>query len=231
MENISIKDIDKESKYIPYIIIPYREQVEQKRSQQLDLFCKHMKRWHPEWFLLIIEQGDTKKFNRGALLNIGTKYAQKLGAQYVIYHDVDLIPLAPIVPYYTMFPEKPIHIGGIYKEKYSGSGFLGQVLSISLKDIKKSNGFPNMCWGWGGEDDALRNRFKKNKITFLRPTEEKGYKVLEHIDTRKIPDMKNMRKWEDVREDTGKHGFGDVKWKLVSEEKDHNIIKYTVEIK
>jgi hypothetical protein len=39
-----------------------------------------------------------------------------------------------------------------------------------------------------------------------------------------------MRKWEDVSEDTGKHGVNDVKWKLVSEDKDQNIFKYTVEI-
>jgi hypothetical protein len=58
-----------------------------------------------------------------------------------------------------------------------------------------------------------------------------GYKVLEHEDTRKIPDAKNMQKWENVREDTGKHGVNDVKWKLVSEDKDQNIFKYTVEIK
>ena len=216
---------------IPVILVPFREQLLQKRGEQLKKFTSHMKRWHPDWPILIIEQYGDQKFNRGALLNIGTRYAQKIGAKYVVYHDVDLIPLSPIIPFYTAFPEKPIHIGGIYKEKYNGSGFLGQVLSISLKDIKKSNGFPNMFWGWGGEDDALRNRFKKNKIIFLRPTEEKGYKILEHIDTRKIPDMKNMRKWEDVREDTGKHGFSDIKWKLLDEQKDKNIFLYKVEIK
>lgn len=215
---------------IPVILVPFREQLVQKRGEQLKKFSAHMKRWHPDWPVLIIEQHGDQKFNRGALLNIGTRYAQKMGAQYVVYHDVDLIPLSPIVPFYTAFPEKPIHIGGIYKDKYSGDSFIGQVLSISLKDVKTINGFPNMFWGWGGEDDAMRNRMKKKGIRLMRPTVDTGYKVLEHEDTRKIPDAKNMRKWEDVREDTGRHGVNDVKWKLISEDKDQNIFKYTVQI-
>ena len=40
-----------------------------------------------------------------------------------------------------------------------------------------------------------------------------------------------MTKWEDVESDTGRHGFNDVKWKLISEEKDKNIFLYKVEIK
>jgi hypothetical protein len=41
-----------------------------------------------------------------------------------------------------------------------------------------------------------------------------------------------MRKWEDVREDTGKHGFRDIKWKVLEEvDLASNIKKITVEIK
>jgi len=189
-----------------------------------------MKRWHPNWPVIVIEQTEGKKFNRGALLNIGTKYAEKLGIDYVIYHDVDLIPLAPMVPYYTAFPEYPIHVGSAYKGKYQGEGFIGQAFSISIKDAKKINGFPNMFWGWGGEDDAMRNRIKKHGLKILRPSRDTGYKVLEHKDTRLMPDAKNMRKWEDVKGDTGKHGLSDIKWIVVKKEEDKNILKITVEI-
>ena len=228
---LDIKDAKKLPQGIPVILVPFREQLIQKRGEQLVKFCSHMKRWHPDWPVLVIEQHGDEKFNRGALLNIGSRYAQKMGAEYVVYHDVDLIPLSSIVPFYTAFPEKPVHVGGIYKGKYSGDSFIGQALSISLKDIKTINGFPNSFWGWGGEDDAMRNRLKRKGIQVWRPTVDTGYKVLEHPDTRKIPGAKNMRKWEDVAEDTGKHGFGDVKWKLLDEKRDENIFKYTVEIK
>lgn len=215
---------------IPTLLVPFREQLEQKRGEQLKIFTDHMKRWHPNWPVIVIEQTEGKKFNRGALLNIGTKYAEKLGIDYVIYHDVDLIPLAPMVPYYTAFPEYPIHVGSAYKGKYQGEGFIGQAFSISIKDAKKINGFPNMFWGWGGEDDAMRNRIKKHGLKILRPNRDTGYKVLEHKDTRLMPDAKNMRKWEDVKGDTGKHGLSDIKWIVVKKEEDKNILKITVEI-
>ena len=188
-----------------------------------------MARYHPDWVILVIEQTEGEKFNRGALLNIGARISK---AEYVIFHDVDLIPLAPLVPYYTAFPETPIHIGAAYKGKYSGEGFIGQVLSMSMADLKKINGFPNMFWGWGGEDDAMRNRMKKKGVKVVRPPVDAGFRVLEHKDTRLIPDAKNMRKWEDVREDTGRHGLNDVKWKVMQDMQiTQNIRKITVEIK
>jgi hypothetical protein len=227
---ITLKELKEMPKGTPTLIVPYRDQQEQKRSEQLDTFKKHMKRWHPNWPVIIVEQADEEKFNRGALLNIGTRYAQKMKAEYVVYHDVDLIPLSPLVPYYETFPEQPLHIGTAYKGKYGGPGFIGQVLSMSMKDVKTSNGYPNMFWGWGGEDDALRNRLKKKGIQVLQPQISSGFKVLEHLDTRKIPGAKNMTKWEDVQGDTGRHGFNDVKWKLLEQQEDKNIFLYKVEL-
>ena len=63
-------------------------------------------------------------------------------------------------------------------------------------DLKKINGFPNHFWGWGGEDDAMLKRIKKHKLEIYKPIETSGYKVLEHTDTRLIPNAKNMTKWE-----------------------------------
>jgi hypothetical protein len=227
---ITLSEAKKLPKGIPTILVPYRDNVEQERAKQLKTFVSHMSRWHSDWNILIIEQSqDNRKFNRGALLDIGTRLAKN--AEYVIFHDVDLIPLSPLVPYYTAFPETPIHIGAAYKGKYTGEGFIGQVFSISMKDLKRINGFPRMFWGWGGEDDAMRNRLKRNKIGILRPDTDSGFKVLEHKDTRLIKDAKNMRKWEDVREDTGRSGLNDVKWKVLdTTDLATNIKKITVEI-
>lgn len=217
---------------LPTILVPFREQVEQGRGEQLKKFVSHIDRYHPDWTVLVIEQSDDgKKFNRGALLNIGTRYAEKKGATYVVYHDVDLIPLSPLAKYYETFPEEPVHIGTAYKGKYSGDSFIGQVLSISIKDAKKINGFPNNFWGWGGEDDAMYRRLKKHKVNIIRPPISTGFKVLEHTDTRKIPDAKNMTKWEDLKADNGKSGLTNIKWKLLEEKTVGNISKLTVEIK
>ena len=101
-----------------------------------------------------------------------------------------------------------------------------------MADLKKINGFPTVFLGWGGEDDAMRNRMKKKGMKVVRPPVDSGFRVLEHKDTRLIPDAKNMRKWEDVREDTGRHGLNDVKWKVIQDMVlAPNVRKLTVEIK
>ena len=226
---LSVKEANELPQGVPTILVPYRDNAEQDRAGQLKKFVSHMARYHPDWVILIIEQTEGEKFNRGALLNIGARVSK---AEYVIFHDVDLIPLAPLVPYYTTIPDQPIHIGAAYKGKYTGDGFIGQVLSISMADLKKINGFPNVFWGWGGEDDAMRNRMKKKGMKVVRPPVDSGFRVLEHKDTRLIPDAKNMRKWEDVREDTGRHGLNDVKWKVIQDMVlAPNVRKLTVEIK
>ena len=238
---LEISEAKKLPQSIPVILVPFREQLIQKRGEQLKKFTSHMKRWHPDWPILIIEQYGDQKFNRGALLNIGTRYAQKMGATYVVYHDVDLIPLAPIVPYYTAFPEKPIHIGGIYKGKYQGDSFIGQVLSISLSDIKKINGFPNMFWGWGGEDDALMVRLIKNNIKkvyypkkgSIIDTEEINFKQINILTKLKMTDQ-DQSKFEKLYYDMNnykKNGLSNLEYKILERKNiDTNIINIKVDL-
>lgn len=220
----------------PTIIIPFRDNAEQERASQLKKFVSHMKRYHPDWNIFIIEQSqDGKKFNRGALLNIGARIAEDAGISYVIFHDVDLIPLKALVPYYTSFPQNPIHIAKVWTTKYDSPDFLGGVLSMSLKDIKEVNGFPNNFWGWGGEDDALRNRLKMKKMNVYQPTMRgEGFKELAHVDSRTKAEWKNMEKWENVAEDkrNPRSGFRNVKFDVLGmEEITDTIKKITVELK
>ena len=39
-------------------------------------------------------------------------------------------------------------------------GYFGGVSAMSTNDFKKVNGFSNKFWGWGGEDDDMRQRIK-----------------------------------------------------------------------
>ena len=221
---------------IPTILIPFRDNAEQERASQLKKFVSHMKRYHPDWIVLVIEQSqDGKKFNRGALLNIGARIAKQNNLKYVIFHDVDLIPLKALVPYYTAIPEKPIHIAKVWTTKYDSPDFLGGVLSMTLEDIEKINGFPNKFWGWGGEDDALRNRLKSQKIDIYQPTlRGEGFKELTHVDSRTKTEWKNMEKWENVAEDkrNPKSGFKNVQYKILEKtDLTDRIKKITVELK
>ncbi len=234
---LEITELNKLDSDVPTIIIPFREQLEQKRSEQLKRFVSHIHRYHPDWLVLIVEQSnDGKKFNRGALLNIGAKIAENNKIDYVIFHDVDLLPLSKIVPYYEVFPDNPIHIAKVWTSKYDSASFLGGVLSMSIQDIKKTNGFPNNFWGWGGEDDVLRDRIKSKKIDVYQPTMRgEGYTELEHVDTRTMKELRNMTVWEDKaaeRKNPGKSGYKNVKYEILeTTELTPSIQKITVNIK
>ena len=61
---LSLKETKQFTQSTPTLLIPFREQIEQKRGEQLQKFCNHMKRWHSDWTIIIIEQSqDNKKFN------------------------------------------------------------------------------------------------------------------------------------------------------------------------
>lgn len=234
---LELSEVKELKQGIPTVLVPFREQKEQKRGEHLKKFLSHIHRYHPDWKVIVVEQSDDdRKFNRGALLNIGAQIAEGDGSSYVVLHDVDLLPLMKIVPYYTAFPEKPIHIGKIWTTKYDSPSFLGGILSISISDLKKTNGYPNKFWGWGGEDDVLRDRLKSKKIDVYQPTlRNEGIKELEHVDTRTLKDLRNMQVWEDKADEKkhpGRDGYKNVKYDILeSKDLTDNIKKITVEIK
>jgi len=211
------------------IVVPYRDQPEQNRADQLKKFSDFFDKLG--WPVLVVEQSDDgKKFNRGALLNIGYDLVD---TDYIIYHDVDLVPKKSLLPYYEVMPVSPIHLGKAIT-KYDSPTFLGAVVSVSKKDYKAINGFPNNFWGWGGEDDAFRIRLQNEGIKVLQPTMKSGFTELPHLDTRTKTEWKNMEKWEglkDEREGKNTSGLSDLKYKIFGKEQiTPHILKVTVDV-
>jgi len=94
------------------IIVPYRN-----RSHQLGLFRRHMshflKKKHIDYEIFIVEQDGAKLFNRGMILNIGFNYAVKRGCDYVVFHDIDMLPL--YVDY--SYSDIPLHLATDFELK------------------------------------------------------------------------------------------------------------------
>jgi hypothetical protein len=168
----------------PIIIIPYRN-----RKKDLNELFETLP---DDIDVLVAKQSGSKKskeseiqeepFNRGLLINTAVAALRNSDYNYYIIHDVDLIPDDDLLDYYYTYPINPIHLGhygqrysqnseNIFKTKYADkqSHFLGGILSINKDDYEKINGFPNNFKGWGGEDDALRNRLSKNHIAYVVP--------------------------------------------------------------
>jgi hypothetical protein len=202
----------------PAILVPYRDNPAKERSDQLKLFVEHFSKspWNQCHVFVIEQSEDDRRFNRGALLNIGAHLAKKY--THIILHDVDLLPDESLLPYYTMIPDHPVHIGTVWRTKYTSERFLGGILSISIKDFQRVNGYPNQFWGWGGEDDVLRNRLIHGKIPIYRPTVHGGIKELphEHVGNKSNLILPNKR--SRVLSNRGKDGVRQTHWKTLHKE-------------
>lgn len=159
------------------LLVPYRDDGNQNRADQLKRFLDHYKNLP----ILVIEQSnDGKKFNRGALLNIGYDFCIEHlpSITTFVLHDVDILMTPDIIhKYYTDDGKGLMHLGGLVSpSKYDGDFFLGRVLRVSKQVFKRMNGFPNTFYGWGGEDDALAHRISD---PVYRPSEPKEGKEME----------------------------------------------------
>jgi hypothetical protein len=143
------------------VIVPYRHR-EQHLPIFIDSISEYLTKKEIPFELIIIEQDDAKQFNRGMLLNIGFVYAKKYGCRYVVFHDVDMLPVD--VDY--SYDDKPIHLAtNIEKEDENiFDEYFGGVTMFSVKDFKEIDGFSNKYWDWGYEDTDLLHRVKKHKL-------------------------------------------------------------------
>ena len=111
--------------------------------------------------IYIIEQSnDEKPFNRGKLLNAGFRLACDDSCDIFIFHDVDLMPSAELLPYYQTVPEEknPVHIARVWNRYNGNKKYFGGIVAFSRDQFQTLNGYPNNFWGWGGEDDELMKR-------------------------------------------------------------------------
>ena len=141
------------------VIVPYRN-----RPEHLSIFEKSIReflhsRFIVDFELIIIEQVKGKGFNRGMLLNIGFKEAKKLGCDYVVFHDVDMIPID--VNY--CYSEFPVHLATNFKSDIGVNRivfdeYFGGVTLFPIEMFESINGYSNEYWGWGYEDDDLLYR-------------------------------------------------------------------------
>jgi hypothetical protein len=140
------------------IIIPYRDRYEQLIKFK-KVLIKYLNSKGIDFELIVIEQDDGKMFNRGKLLNIGFIYAKKLKCNYVVFHDVDMLPHD--VDY--SYSEIPLLLASNFKtiggiKKVSSDQYFSGVTLFPIELFEKINGYSNEYWGWGYEDDDMLYR-------------------------------------------------------------------------
>ena len=147
------------------IIVPYRD-----RPQQLRRFVSYMKDYMKqfpwiEYEIIVVEQSDTKKFNRGKLLNVGFIHAEARGHHYVIFHDVDLLPVKGTYEHsYDV-----LQLANRFErlddfERTIQRDYFGGVTLFPIHLFREINGYSNKYRGWGFEDNDLLLRCRDKGI-------------------------------------------------------------------
>jgi len=149
------------------VIVPYRNRYEHLQEFKSKVSTYLDNNGYENHTIIIVEQDDAKLFNRGMLCNIGFLEAKKQKCDYVVFHDVDMLPIN--VDY--SYSEYPVHLA-TYNLPFES--YFGGITLFPSKIFEKINGFSNLYWGWGFEDDDLRYRCVKNKVPFKKNNTEES---------------------------------------------------------
>lgn len=153
------------------VVVPFRNRHEHL-EQFLDRVPKYLYIRGIRATFIIVEQDNASAFNRGMLCNIGFLEAKKQECNYVVFHDVDMLPVD--VDY--SYSEVPVHLA---TDRLDFDSYFGGITMFPTGLFESVNGFSNIYWGWGFEDDDLRYRCIHNNIPFQKkPTIEESHSEL-----------------------------------------------------
>ncbi|XP_073250592.1 beta-1,4-galactosyltransferase 6-like [Porites lutea] len=189
-----------EAKVKVAFIIPFRN-----RFEQLSVFLRHMhpllKKQKLDYRIFVVEQSGDAPFNRAMLFNVGFKEALKFDEyKCFIFHDVDLLPEEYRNKYNcNSSPRHMANAMDTFHYRLPYWYFFGGVEALSREHFELINGFSNIFWGWGGEDDNLYFRVTRKGLKLTRPAVEIGrYKMIkEHHTVEEKPPV-NLRRVRDA---------------------------------
>eukprot|EP00057_Strongylocentrotus_purpuratus_P011721 XP_011666195.1 PREDICTED: beta-1,4-galactosyltransferase 5-like [Strongylocentrotus purpuratus] len=166
------------------ILIPFRD-----RFYHLPILLQNLipmlQKQLLEFSFFVVEQANQELFNRAMLMNVG--FLESLNfTDYdcFIIHDVDYVPVDD--RNYYGCSSMPRHFVSSsdtdgWNNQLPYGEFFGAVAGLTKANIRSINGFPNVYWGWGGEDDEIYKRVRDARLIITR---HKGpithYNVIKH---------------------------------------------------
>ncbi|OWF50935.1 Beta-1,4-N-acetylgalactosaminyltransferase bre-4 [Mizuhopecten yessoensis] len=152
------------------LVIPYRNRELQLRTVLYNLHLM-LRTQQLDYVIFLVEQAGSNTFNRGMLMNIGYAEAIKTyNYTCFVFHDVDLIPEDDRIYYGCGTNVRHLSVA-IDKFNYRivFPNLIGGVTQLPRAAFEKINGFSNLYFGWGGEDDdlgiRLSHQIPKGSIT------------------------------------------------------------------
>ena len=139
------------------VCVPYRNR-ELHMHEFIPKVGKYLKDQGIDFHMYFCHQVDDKLFNRGATKNIAAKHAFEDGCDYIVWHDIDMIPEEGGGCDYSYPADAPRHIATQisqmdYQLKYHE--YFGGAVLFTKEQVEATNGYSNDYWDWGMEDDDL----------------------------------------------------------------------------
>ncbi|GFR29405.1 beta-1,4-N-acetylgalactosaminyltransferase bre-4 [Trichonephila clavata] len=199
------------------LIIPYRDRLEHLATL---LYTLHplLQRQLLEYRVYVVEQYGNDTFNKGVLMNAGVREALRDSDFHCfVFHDVDMIPEDDRNLYSC--PEMPRHLSvAVDKFNYTlpYTLLVGGVFSIRLEHFLAVNGYSNLYWGWGGEDDDMAYRIKYRKLEIIRPPETIArYSMIKHDHRPESPNAIRTALLRMAKKRSSRDGLNTVKYRVV----------------
>jgi len=202
------------------IVIPYRD-----RHEHLATLLYHLhpilQRQQLDYRIYVVEQAGNETFNKGVLMNAGVREALKEGDFHCfVFHDVDLIPEDDRNLYSC--PYAPRHMSvAVDKFNYTlpYSYLVGGVFAISKAHFVVVNGYSNLYWGWGGEDDDMAHRLKFHNLHIIRPPESIGrYTMIKHNHRSESPNNVRSALLRMAKRRASRDGLNSVRYQVTAKE-------------
>ncbi|XP_050428592.1 beta-1,4-N-acetylgalactosaminyltransferase bre-4-like [Adelges cooleyi] len=176
------------------IIIPYRDRQDHLWTL-LHRLIPVLKRQQLDFKIFVVEQVSNATFNKGAIMNAAflTIY-RTYGLRNIddwhkglygcyIFHDVDMLPEDDRNMYScSEFPKHLSVAVNEFKYQLPYHKLVGGVFNIRPHHYFQVNGYSNLFWGWGGEDDDMGYRLEQVGLPITRPPTHFGrYTMVKHI--------------------------------------------------
>ena len=161
------------------LIVPYRDR---QRNLHIFLYYMHLflARQNLNYGIFLVEPLKSLKFNRAMLINIGFVEALKAADwDCFVFHDVDLLP-ENAKNLYTCDLKRPKQMAiAISKYNYLSNSYFkeryfGGVNAFTKDQFRRINGFSNLYFEWGLEDDNARLRVLEEYSNIARLSPEIG---------------------------------------------------------
>ncbi|XP_052281198.1 beta-1,4-N-acetylgalactosaminyltransferase bre-4-like [Dreissena polymorpha] len=203
------------------VIIPYRDR-EQNLKVQLHHLHSVLQRQNLQYGIYVVEMAYPTPFNRGLLANVGFLVASDV-IPYTCYviHDVDLLVMDDRNLYRCGRVPRHLLAHSTKYGKLPYVAYFGGVVALKERHLRAVNGFSNLYFGWGGEDDDLLTRIFQVNLHISRPKPLiGGFYALQHQkDSGNPVNQKRDILLKSAKERMFKDGISSVQYTLLALEK------------